>query len=1285
MNTRTRTWPVIGVALLLALGLGLGWGWVAQAAQPATVPTAETSLAGEPATGLSYKMRVEADGIYRLTYADLQAAGLPVDALDPRTLKVWEQGEEIAIYVQGEDDGSFDPGDALYFYGKMARTRYQDPNIYWLTYGGPAGKRMALRDVTPGSAPAAPPYPRTVHLEEDRIYRSALPMEPNADHWFWESYFACSGLYCIRDDTKTYTVTLPNLASGPYTATLRLALQGVSEAAANPDHHVEIYVNGTKVGDAYWDGENAFVGEFTFPQSLLTVGPNQIRYYAPLDLPGVTEDRGFTNWIELTYYDVYEAEGDALDFRIAAAGTWRVNVTGFTSADVLLLDISDPRQPVRLTGATVTPSGSTYTLAFQDNVPSGGRAYVAAGESAFLTPAAIWRDEPSDLKNPNNAADWIAITHRDFLTPTLLLAAHRASFSGLRTMVVDVQDVYDEFSGGLMDPEAIRQFLAYARDNWQRPAPQYVVLVGDGNYDYKDNLVHEEKQFIPPYLDLVDCFLGETAADNRFVAGPRTNSNPNALECQKHAMPYMAIGRLPVNTVAEAMSVVTRIVCYEDPTNALCEGLPPAPAGWEQRALFVADKNDNAGAFTCHSDEVAGQQRCPDQDFGFRPVSPRRPSTIADARNVKPGASLAVVGPQVTNRAGFIGDFIWLDSDGDGWPDPDEPGINGVVVNLWEDVDHDGTLSPPDVKVATVISGDNPATPETEQGWYGFDGLDKTNYLVEIDPVNFEPGGALEGTVLSAGQNPWPVEMDGLIPDEYTRIKVYLEDEAAPGVIPYPSGNEGKSAVVNAINNGVAFVTYNGHATTFRWSGSGLLDIYTVPNLTNVSAWPVFLPMTCLESQFQSLYIPSLGETLLRATDAQGRPIGAVAVWGPTGLGVATGHSYLFQGFFEAVFKHNITTIGDAILFAKRRLYESDSIFKDLIETYTLLGDPAMRLRVPRPDLRVSQTVTPAGTVTPGTVLTYTITVENAGPLTAWDVRITDTLPSALVPLGWSSDNATLRWRPGTTYAWEMAELPVGGRVRITVTARVADDTPGGALLLNRVTVASGTGDSNPANNVALVENDVGGLYAVQGRTYVDSNASRTFDPGESPLANIVLTLLDSTNTPVASTQSDATGVYTFTALAPGTYTVRVTTPAGYVPTTPTEREVTVVDASVLNVDFGFISPTAVTVVALEAKAGDETVVVRWAVRDETGIVGYRVYRSRSLTDPRQPVTPDLIPAQGQKGTVWYRVEDRPPAGGVWHYWVAAFTGDGFTTWVGPATVRVDVSSVRQYIPHVWH
>jgi hypothetical protein len=180
--------------------------------------------------------------------------------------------------------------------------------------------------------------------------------------------------------------------------------------------------------------------------------------------------------------------------------------------------------------------------------------------------------------------DYVVVTHRDFLAPAQRLAAHRAS-QGLHVRVVDVQEIYDQFGYGLMSAETIRDFIAFAYSQWPAPAPSHAQLVGDGTYDFRGFSSFGTPTYVPPYLDMVDPDMGETATDNRYVT-----ITPGDV------LPDLNIGRLPVNTLEEANAMVDKIVAYE----AL------ASAAWTQNALFVSDDVEGGGGnFYEYSDGIA--------------------------------------------------------------------------------------------------------------------------------------------------------------------------------------------------------------------------------------------------------------------------------------------------------------------------------------------------------------------------------------------------------------------------------------------------------------------------------------------------------------------------------------------------------------------------------------------------------------------------------------------------------------------------------------------------------
>ena len=146
-------------------------------------------------------------------------------------------------------------------------------------------------------------------------------------------------------------------------------------------------------------------------------------------------------------------------------------------------------------------------------------------------------------------------------------------------------------------------------------------------------------------------------------------------------------------------------------------------------------------------------------------------------------------------------------------------------------------------------------------------------------------------------------------------------------------------AILTHWNAGAGLILYNGHASVRQWAAERFFHRDDVAGLYNAGQLPVLLEMTCFTGLFHEPSGTTLDETLLRTAGG-----GAVAVWGATGLGVATGHQQLAQGFLAATFQRPAGTIGAAALAGKLQLVASGSSALDLVDTFTLLGDPAMTL-----------------------------------------------------------------------------------------------------------------------------------------------------------------------------------------------------------------------------------------------------------------------------------------------------------------------------------------------------
>jgi hypothetical protein len=565
-----------------------------QRAAPAAAPAAVLP---------TLKVYVEQDGIVQITAANLTAAGWTLAGLDPRTIKLTRLGSELPIRVEGQDDGVFDAADVILFYGQAMTGPYTRRNVYWLTAGGAPGLRMAERDVAPThSYPVAASFRATLHAEQDNIspafgYWQNPPGKDAQDHWYWTAVLAAP-------TSAALAFQLPAFDPAG-SAALRVLLAGkTNDLNVNPDHHTRILLNGTQVDDKRWDGAIEFQHATTISPALLLAGANTVTVVLPGDTGATvnslaapapdggpplmppqiiqppasaaapdmaapdattaTVDQLYANWLEVDYAARYQAASDRLFFKAPGTGAYQFRITGFTVNSLEAYDITNPAAPVRLLNATAPKEGATYTAVLEDTAAAGA-AYLAQTQAQRRAPAGIVADAFADLRNPTNAADEIIVTYDGFATDIQPLAAQRQA-QGLRVKVVTMTDIYDEFGGGLAAPQALRDFLAFAYANWARPAPAYVLLVGDANQDYLDRFKTGGANFVPTWIfDAAE--VGQTANDTWFAqvagAGP----------------PFLAIGRLPARSTTEVQTMVAKILAYE---------AAPSDA-WRSRTLFVAD------------------------------------------------------------------------------------------------------------------------------------------------------------------------------------------------------------------------------------------------------------------------------------------------------------------------------------------------------------------------------------------------------------------------------------------------------------------------------------------------------------------------------------------------------------------------------------------------------------------------------------------------------------------------------------------------------------------------
>lgn len=532
----------------------------------------------------------------------------------------------IGILVEDANgNGTFDGSDAFVFYAQDAKTqrdleapedRYSWDNVYWLAATAGGGTPMPERAWTPSGGTVNEPtsFEDLTHYEEQNAYFHYTLAEEEAtaptdrrqteDHLFTVNW-AFDYDYSWGDPGHSIA-RVPFEIHDPVTGSelhVRGSWRGLFRADISQKRFRPALYRGTGAASGFRlnDGQDMLVNAYesilydsetagdTILVSLVDEGVNELatERYNDGDLA--------LDWFEITYRRQYVAHEDRLRFTNGGeTGRVRWTITGFTGSDVVVLDLANADMPVVIQPET-SGSGSV-TAAIEDDV-AGAATYLAQrlGSVPSLAPSAIELDTPSNLGDLLDSkvvsADYLVVVYDDFVDALTPLVEHRQA-KGLMPLVARVSDVYDEFSGGLFNPEAIREFVRYCyRLHPGAPGgvqPMHLLLVGDASEDYygvvgdRFGVRWSAPNYVPTYMVVglaTDAGLSRPliATDHWYIA------NPDASLPEDDLSTSMMVGRLPVANVTETEQVVDKILRYEDDYES------DVDQPWRRRGLSVSD------------------------------------------------------------------------------------------------------------------------------------------------------------------------------------------------------------------------------------------------------------------------------------------------------------------------------------------------------------------------------------------------------------------------------------------------------------------------------------------------------------------------------------------------------------------------------------------------------------------------------------------------------------------------------------------------------------------------
>lgn len=560
-------------------------------------------------SGAWYKIGIPNSGMYKIGFNELKTLGIDPNQIDPRRIRLYGNGggilpeqnsifryddlQENAIIVSGEDDGVFNQNDYILFYASgpnvisydnnnkillNTNNPYSTESNYFLNFDLGIGKRMNLQ-----TSSNTTPTDIVSDYNFFEVYEKNNSTGVNATIKSGRERF---GEEFNNQTSYDFNFTIPDIIT---TKSLKLRADLIGRVQEPNASTYQIKYNGQTVSTLTCFGVpfsyDAIYGNTVTTGYLGLIPSENINININYNKPDVTAI-GYLNFIWLNAYRKLKLNGNQTAFRnLDSFGPNKITQFNFETTDVnntFILDVTD-KINVKKQQTNVNGNKLSFT------VPTGElKEFHAFTGTDFSAPRLIGKIDNQDL-HALGQFDFVIITHPDFKSEAERLAEFRTANSGLRTLVITPDKIYNEFSSGTQDASAIRDFMKMLYDRAgtnENEMPKYLLMFGDGSYDNIDVVkpntnylvTYESRNSVAPfgsyvsddYFGLLDDVEGDWDLQLRPTFGA------TALD--------VAVGRLPIQSPLQAKQMVDKLIHYSDPETF---------GDWRNKYVMIADDQDD--------------------------------------------------------------------------------------------------------------------------------------------------------------------------------------------------------------------------------------------------------------------------------------------------------------------------------------------------------------------------------------------------------------------------------------------------------------------------------------------------------------------------------------------------------------------------------------------------------------------------------------------------------------------------------------------------------------------
>lgn len=532
------------------------------------------------------KIYTKEEGIYRIYGSLLRRKGIDIDTLNPWNAHIFYRGREIPFFFRGEEDGVFNDGDYIEFIAEKIRGEntfyhpYTDFNSYFLYFDYKQGLRLIKKNLPPfDSTKVIPLIEKKYHFEKDSIFMDFTRMQmsntDSFDLWYWKI------LTLNKPETLLFEVEKPD-TQRKYI--LKFYFETLETQEVNyPKHGVEIRLNENFVDTIFWESNQPFLDSILLKGKFLKNGYN---YLVLKEDSAFSNIAGLLNWFEIKGYfypewrrNSYKINPGNDTFSIILKNGKREKVNIYLYPSIKFGEI----------GGIFKNGKYDYHLTLE---PFQSGYYFIS--DTFFIPESVEVYQREEIIYPSEGADIIVITPEEFYSKALLYKNHREG-KGYSVKVVRVEDIYNQFSYGIKNPYAIRDFLKNAVLKWE-PPPFAVILFGDASYDPK-NIENNVKDFIPTFL-----YPAKAPGQAVYYSRPASTDIYYTLLIGEDPFPDILLGRIPVNSLTECEIYLSKIFEYEE---------NPEYGWWRISPLFLTEVHQQDGTIFFDACEKLKEENIP--------------------------------------------------------------------------------------------------------------------------------------------------------------------------------------------------------------------------------------------------------------------------------------------------------------------------------------------------------------------------------------------------------------------------------------------------------------------------------------------------------------------------------------------------------------------------------------------------------------------------------------------------------------------------------------------------